>query len=455
MHAVALGNHEFDFGPAGDATSGDPQGALKERLREAPFPVLSANLVERASGDIPRWPGLRASTIVTVGGVRVGVVGGLTTETPSIVMPAYFAGLDVVPLAPALTREAKVLRDQGAELVVAVTHAGADCSDFADPRDLTKCTDKREIFDVVASLPEGTLDAVIAGHTHAGVAHYVGKVPIVEAYSRGKAFSRVDLLLDRANHRVSSRLLPPVRLCPDLTSDECAADRYEGEPVVPDSAVAAAIAPAFALAAEKRSQALGPSLSAKIAASYAVESPLGNLFADLTLEAVPDADVAILNGGGLRADLPAGPLTYGALYAAMPFDNRLARVKMTAADLARVLEAHLSHDEHGIVSLAGLTLAARCEKGTLRIELLRPSGKRVRPEELLSVATSDYLATGGDRLFTPTALPDAAIERDLGQTLRDAMATRLKARTKVDPAELLVAQKPRLRLPSARPVHCR
>ncbi len=453
MQAVALGNHEFDFGPVGDDATGDPQGALKARIREAPFPVLSANLVERASGALPRWPGLSASAIVTVAGVRIGVVGALTVETPSIVMPAYFAGLDVAPLAPALAREAKLLRDQGAELVVAITHAGADCSDFSDPHDLTKCTDKHEIFDAVAALPEATLDAVVAGHTHAGVAHYVGTVPIVEAYSRGKAFSRVDLALDRRSHRVSARLFPPVRLCPDLTTNECSADTND-EPYGRDAAVAAAIAPALALAAEKRAQLLGPSVSALLARSYDDESPLGNLFADFTLEAVPGADVAILNGGSLRADLPAGPLTYGALYEAMPFDNRLAKIAMTASDLLHVLGAHLEHDDHGIVSLAGLTLSARCEKGSLALELLRPNGRRVRPEETLTVATSDYLATGGDRLFSNVNLADGAIQRDLGETLRDAFARRMKLRHELAPHDFFDAKKPRLRLPSARPVRC-
>jgi hypothetical protein len=85
---------------------------------------------------------------------------------------------------------------------------------------------------------------------------------------------------------------------------------------------------------------------------------------------------------------------------------------------------------------------------------LRQSGKRVRPEEVLTVATSDYLATGGDRLFEPANLPPERIEQDLGETLRDAMAAKLRKRKIVDPKTLYDAKKPRLRLSSGRPVTC-
>ena len=103
--AVALGNHEFDFGPAGDASPSpgvDLFGALRARIREAGHPVLSANLIDARTRRRPAWRGLGDSVLVEVAGIQVGLVGGLTEETPKIVMPAYFEGLDVAPLAPRL-----------------------------------------------------------------------------------------------------------------------------------------------------------------------------------------------------------------------------------------------------------------------------------------------------------------------------------------------------------------
>jgi hypothetical protein len=97
-----------------DAPGGDPRGALRARLAEASFPMLSANLIEQSTGRAPSWGNLHPSTLVEVGGVKLGIVGVITRETPQIVMPAHFAGLDVTPLAPAIVREAAALRRRAA-----------------------------------------------------------------------------------------------------------------------------------------------------------------------------------------------------------------------------------------------------------------------------------------------------------------------------------------------------
>ncbi|HVJ17367.1 MAG TPA: 5'-nucleotidase, partial [Polyangiaceae bacterium] len=214
------------------------------------------------------------------------------------------------------------------------------------------------------------------------------------------------------------------------------------------------IAPYLRSAHDKRAQSLGPQVKGLLTPEHDVESALGNLFADVTLEAVPGADVAVLNGGSLRAAIPEGPLTYGALYEAMPFDNRLASIRLQAKDLIHVLEHHLAHDHHGIVSIAGLSLEARCERGSLQVRLRRHNGKLLGPNEVLTVATSDYLATGGDQLFTPAALEHDRIQSDLGVSLREAMALRLSQRASVDPKALLDSQRPRLKLPAGRPLTC-
>jgi 5'-nucleotidase len=456
MQAAALGNHEFDFGPVGEGASGDPQGAIKARLAEAGFPVLSANLVDQATGARPEWPGLASSVLLEVAGVRVGVVGALTTGTPHIVMPAYFRGLAVAKIAPVLAAEAKALRERGASVVLATVHAGGDCKKLDDPHDLSSCEADAEIFRVIEQLPRGSVDAVVAGHSHAGVAHYVNGVAVVEAYARGAMFSRVDLVLDSATKELLRALpRPPHPLCPDLTRADCGASgSYEGAPVLADAQVQAAIAPALELAKDKRAELLGPAALDVIKRAHGKESPLGNLFADLVRAAVPGADAAIVNGGSLRAELPAGPLSYGALYEAMPFDNRLARVTLPAEALLRVLTRNLSHDDHGVVSLSGLRVQAKCKGGELKVTLRRESGARVRPAESLRVATSDYLATGGDRLFAPAPLTESQIEPDLGTTVRDAMAAELRKRASVDPKALHDPKKPRLRLPSPRPIDC-
>ena len=459
MTVATLGNHEFDFGPeAADAGGNDPQGAIRARISQASFPILSANLVKRGSLASPAWDKLRRSVIVQVGGVRIGFVGLLTHETPSIVLNAFFAGLDVAPLAPALLDEARSLRSQGAELVIGVAHAGADCTDFSDPSDLRSCKPDAEIFDVARALPPGSVDAIFAGHTHAAVAQLVNGIPIVEAYARGRAFSRIDLRLDGATHRVLERqIFPPHELCPKLTEGgPCTLTDYEGQPTSEDLDVAQAIEPALAKAEHFREAPVGCTVSEAMSCEHGIESALGNLFADLLRESVTGSDVAILNGGSLRADLPAGQLSYGQLFEAMPFDNLVAKIRLTGAELRTVLATHLQHDAHGLISLSGLRVRAQCGKAGLELSLTRENGKAVSDRETLLLTTSDYLATGGDGLFQPLALSPQRIEIDTSGTFRDALARSLKRHPQLSPRDprIFDPAHPRLDLSSPRPMIC-
>jgi 5'-nucleotidase len=181
---------------------------------------------------------------------------------------------------------------------------------------------------------------------------------------------------------------------------------------------------------------------------------LGNLFADLMREATSGAAVAITNGGGLRADLPQGPLTYGALFEAMPFDNRLVRVSLTGRELKRVFVSHFSQGG-SIVSVSGVRVRVLCDSGGLSVSLTRERGRPILDDDPLTVVTSDFLATGGDRLFEPVA-PLRVISRPEGDPLmRDAMAERLRSRGgSLRQDQLLDPKAPRLAYEGRRPIRC-
>ncbi|HVT09061.1 MAG TPA: bifunctional UDP-sugar hydrolase/5'-nucleotidase [Polyangia bacterium] len=465
--AVAIGNHEFDYGPVGPAVSvaagqapapssepapeQDPRGALRARAAEAPFPFLDANLVDTATGRPPAWTNVVPGVVREVKGVKVGILGVTTSGTPRLTLAANFAGLAVTPLAPAIVATAADLRRQGATVVIALAHAGGDCHRFDDPADLSTCDKHDEIFDVARALPAGTVDLIVAGHTHKGVAHRVNGIPVVEAFSNGRAFDRVDLTIDRATGRVIDATIFAPHDLPWRDSVQLAA--YEGEVVSVDRPTAAAVAQAEAAAAALREQRLGVDLAEPLPRAQKTESALGNLVTDLMRAARPGADVALMNGGGLRADLPIGPLTYGRLYEALPFDNRFATLPVTAAELAAVIAANLSRS-NGIISVSGVRATARCAAGSLAVTLARSDGRPILPDTRLSLLTSDFLATGGDDL-----LPDAWQRRatlDGGPPIRDALAEQLRARGHVPaPRDLVPPAAPRLEYPGKRPVHCR
>ncbi len=453
--AVAIGNHEFDFGPVGPATSprtraDDPRGALKARAAEARFPFLAANIVDAATGARPAWPNARPTTIVEVAGVKIGLIGLANAATASMTLPANFAGLRALPLAPAVLAAAKEVRRRGATAVVVVAHVGGSCTRFTAPDELTACEGGSEIFQLARALPAGTVDAIVAGHTHAGIAHRVAGIPIIESYSNGRDFGRIDLSV-RRGAVIDARIFPPEEL---PKPDAPFRGSYEGAPLAPDPAVEAAIAPALAAARGKREAPLGITIAHAIAPGYAAESPLGNLFADLMRAASPKADVALTSGGSLRAALPAGALTYGQLHEALPFDDRFVTLSLSGGDLAATIARNLAR-AGGIVALSGVQARAACVGGALRVTLTRPDGAPIGAGERLTLVTSEFLAAGGGGVLSAEVRAHAAPAG--GPAIRDAMADLLHARgAALDPDNppLYDAARPRLGYPSRRPVHC-
>jgi 5'-nucleotidase len=245
---------------------------------------------------------------------------------------------------------------------------------------------------------------------------------------------------------------PPRDLCggdPKAPRAACEPGPYEGAPVVRSERVAAALAPAIEAARGKRGEPLGVAIDGPVTRDYDDESPLGNLFADLLREATR-ADVAVTNGGGLRADLPAGPLTFGALYEAFPFDNRVAKVRLSVRALRHVLAAHLARGG-GILSLSGLTLTARCGPGGLDVALDK-NGSTLSDDTVLSIAGSDFLFAGGDEFWGTSPPPESVtIERE---RVRDALVRTLKQRASIRAGEFFDPKRPRLVLPARRPIAC-
>jgi 2',3'-cyclic-nucleotide 2'-phosphodiesterase (5'-nucleotidase family) len=456
--AVAVGNHEFDFGPVGPAVSprgpdDDPRGALKARAAEARFPFLAANLIDTATGAAPAWPNTGATKLLQVAGVKIGVIGLANAGTAFITLPANFAGLRALPPQAAVVAAAKSLRRQGAAVVVVVAHVGGSCARFDTSDDIASCKADSEIFQLARALPANTVDAIVAGHTHAGIAHRVAGVPIVEAYDKGAAFGRIDLSIDRVRRRASAKIFPP-QMIPKPGVPFTGS--YEGAPLVADAAVAAAIEPAVAAARAKREAPVGVTITHPITPGYDAESALGNLFTDLMRAARPTADVALTTGGSIRAALPAGALTYGQLHEALPFDDRFVTLAITGADLKALIARNVGR-AGGVVSLSGVRATAVCAAGGLQVTLVRSDGNPVGAEERLTLVTSEFLASGGGGFLPDEVRRRAGATTDDGPPIRDAMADVLRARrTSLDPANppLYDAAHPRLAYPGRRPVRC-
>ncbi|MGZ3426139.1 MAG: bifunctional metallophosphatase/5'-nucleotidase [Polyangia bacterium] len=449
--AAAVGNHEFDFGPVGVhstpvSVDEDARGALKERMREARFPFLSANIVDAQSG----LPLAKAFTVDTDDGVKLGSVGGTAEDTPRTTNPKNLVGLKVLPLAPAVGDAARAARKAGATVVIAVVHAGGNCprgGELTDksPPDAGGCEGDSESFRLARALAArkdgGRVDAILGGHTHQGVTAVVEGIPVLQAYDNGRAFSKLELEVD-GQGRPTGHFVAH------------APERVKAD-VIADPVVAAAVAGDLDEVMLMKARKIGVTLPSPFRRAYRAESPLGNLVAD-EIRWATHADVGLTNGGGLRADLPPGELTYGALFEALPFDNRLAILKLPAVALKQLLARNFSHDK-GILSVSGIRVHARCAAGAIAVELERSDGKPIADDVTLTVGTTDFLANGGDD-FGPTVATTApsllesepvrdVVAASLGK-LAAAGETRLTADRWFDPGHR------RIDLPLPRPVVC-
>jgi 5'-nucleotidase len=418
--ASAVGNHEFDYGPVGPhavATQPgeDALGALKARIGQARFPFLAANILDAQSGEHASWMGNDGTRLLEVNGVKVGLVGLSTISTPTTTNPMNVEGLKFAPLAPTALSAARKLRAEGAEVLVLLAHAGAKCGSLANPDDLSSCDPRdSEIFDVLRALPPNTFDAVIAGHTHQPIGHRVQGTPVIESSALLRSFGVIDLYFDTTRHallRERTTLRAEVPICAQVavethgcdsrsiadTREPLAPAFFEGRAVERDASLASLLEPFQAQVRELQERDTGVRVGSRLGRSYAKESPLGDVLADALREAA-HADVALMNPGGLRADLPAGPLTYGALYEVLPFDNTVSTLRVTGAQLQQLLSLAYSRPD-GVFQESGLqlSLAACAGPGRLRGAVLA-DGRAIEPASSYVVALPDFLARGGGGL---------------------------------------------------------
>jgi 5'-nucleotidase len=327
---------------------------------------------------------------VDAAGVRVGIVGVMTIDALRSTLVVNTRGLHVAPLASTIEAEAARLRTAGAQVVLLAAHAGGNCARFDNPVDLSSCDETSEIFRVARALPRGLVDAIVAGHTHNGLAHEVNGIAITQSFAAGRAFGRVDLAFDReAGKVVSTRIFPPAELKVPA--------EYEGRPVEPDRPIVDAMAPELARVRALQATSLGAVTEGPIRRLVNGESPLGNLFADAMRAEVPHADVALTMSnvpGGLRADLHGGPLTFGELYDVFPFDNQIVNLRLSGAELYSVVSQEIHRARRGALGISGIRVRAACSAAGLHVDILRDSGTRIAPGDSLVVVTTEMLASG-------------------------------------------------------------
>lgn len=351
---AVVGNHEFDHGV----------DVLLEHLRNLPMPALLANV--RMPDGTP-LPGTRDHVIVERSGLRIALVGLLTTSTPSITHKATKDLLWTEPAA-ALARVRAELAG-AVDLVIPVTHIGIESD--------------RELARAHPDLP-----LVVGGHSHTFLRKGVreGDTLIVQAGAKASVVGRVDLWFDEAGsvERSEARHV-------DLYDEPTAEFRN-----VELEAACSALAEAAAERMDAVVGVFGRSVSSS--RRELVNSTSGNLITDLMRER-SGADVAIHNRGGTRTTLAAGVCTRRDLFMLLPFDNHIETLTMSGADVIDLFRRSIEEERRSGVEFSGVTLEVRRVEGKprlVRVLLGGLDGREISADDTLRLATNSYMATGGD-----------------------------------------------------------
>jgi len=385
--AMVPGNHEFDKGP----------GPLAEFVKNAEFPIVSANvdyseepalsgLVNENVAANAKGGAIYPATALDVGGERIAVFGLTTPDTAFLANPGdHIDFLDAVDTARETVAS---LAAQGYDKIVALTHLGYD-KDVA-----------------LAEAVEG-IDIIIGGHSHtrldeATVVRGDGEPTLIaQTGEYGQRLGRLDASFDDNG----------VLTAWEYELIDIDAQNEAGEYLIAaDEAFAARLAELAAPIEELKAQVVGKTSVALEGSRTQVrrgETNLGNLVADGVLEAARSAGatIAITNGGGIRASIPAGDVSLGDVLTVMPFGNTMVTLDLTGAEIVAALENGVSAVEEQagrFPQVAGLKFA---------YDLSKPAGERVvdvrvrgengayapiDPAATYTVATNAYMADGGD-----------------------------------------------------------
>lgn len=355
--ASTIGNHDFDNGV----------DALHGLVELAAFPVLSANLSQHGKlvADAP-WK------IFTKDGLKVGVVGLILDDLAQEISKETMKGFRVESVA-ATAKQAIAELDPQTDLIVLLTHQGW-----------------RE-DSLLATRVEGA-DVIIGGHSHTRLKtpRVVNGVIIGQAGSYARDLGRLDLMVE--NDRVVSHKGSLIPL-------------FERDVKAPDPALAAAVAEHKARIDAEYAVVIGQA-PARLGRDYFHESALGNWMAD-ALRGIVGADVAVLNSGGLRADLDAGPVTRLDIKQILPFQNTAVLVECTGRELETLLRTNAEaglRESQGVLQISGASCRFRDTPQGAELTQALVGGKAILPDATYRLATVDYVLGLADKYmgFTPT-----------------------------------------------------
>jgi 2',3'-cyclic-nucleotide 2'-phosphodiesterase (5'-nucleotidase family) len=372
------GNHEFDAGL---------ESAFKI-MNAAEFPVLAANLLDTRTGEVP--PPAVPYIIKEVSGVRIGMIGLITEDTPHYALPEDVDQVAFLNVKEITEKYLKEIEDR-VDLVFVLGHLGIPYDVDSAYREMMESGGEQRssygmnAMELAHHVPG--IDLMACGHIHVGyergwedpLTHTI----CLQTYGRGSGVGIWELEIDPETKQIVGYEHPEARgslltlfedeFWPDPELGEFISARVETAEVGMDEPIGTAV---------REISRVGPG-----------ESQLGNMVTDAMREAT-GADAAFTNLGGIRTNIRMGVITPRDVFKAIPFDNKLVVYEMSGSYLKYVLETRIAGGRHGLY-VSGIRLVYnRTRPDFDRIVELEVAGRPWHPDSTYRVTTTDFIAEG-------------------------------------------------------------
>ncbi|ANU20154.1 hypothetical protein BBI15_07965 [Planococcus plakortidis] len=389
--AMTFGNHEFDLG-----SSEEGHASLAEFVGGADFPLVGANV--DFSGDANMSPlvageaftktaangQIYSGVVKEVNGEEVGIFGLTTAETADISSPEDILFTDYIDAA---NEAVEWFEGQEVNKIVALTHIGYDDNAAVD-NDRT-----------LAAEVDG-IDVIVGGHTHTKLLPpvQVEDTVIVQANEYNKFLGQLDVTFDEAGNVTNF-----------------VGEHHEVALAEEDAEAAEILAPFKEEVEELKEMEIGVEANVFLNGTRgefgirASETNLGNFITDGMLAKAqqinPDTTIALQNGGGIRASIEPGPITYGEVLTVLPFGNALAIMEVTGQELKDALEHSVREypkENGGFLHVSGMffNYDGKAPVGERVLSVFVDTGgetyDELNLEETYTVATNSFTAKGGD-----------------------------------------------------------
>lgn len=378
IDAMILGNHEFDYG----------QDNLLKRINAAKFPVINAN-VFTADGK----PFTEKSYILKqIGKAKIGVFGLLTKETAVTTHPKNVKGVVFKNEIPRAKEMVKELRAKGATVIIALTHMG-----FEDDKKLAK-----EVSGI---------DLIVGGHSHTVLekGYKVNSTLIAQAGSSGAYLGKIDLQINPKSGKLVSADAALIPVSPAIKADAETVKVLKDYKKKLDGQMKKVIGTSAVQLDGSRKNVRNK------------ETNLGNLLADI-LKKRFNAEIAFLNGGGIRNSIDKGDITVEAVLKVLPFGNGVSTMMLSGKDIKSVL-ARSAAKKPSKGNFIQVSEGFKYEVKNKKLVSASLNGKPLEDGKLYKVATSDFLAAGGDGFLE---FKNGKSVYATGQTMMDAVVAGIK-----------------------------